>query len=686
MMIETIKKFKTENLYKASRELLEHLGIKTDEITSAPVATNTIFKEPIKQFNNVKDIYIIGSVGDSNFKLLQKKQYEGILVFAVELNTPNPTRKMLADISRAFNREYHFTPVIVIFKYGNKLSLSNTQRQPYKRPTKEGEKVGKVTILRDIEIENPHRGHIDILKQMKLPSNVDSYEAVYNYWQKVFDIEVLQDSFYQQLFEIFEKLIENLEYPENSFNKKAEFVVRLIGRTIFLKFLEKKGVIPQEKFKFKENYYHFVLEPLFFEVLNTPIEKRNSLLLTEIDKLIPFLNGGLFEPHKYDYYGEAFLNVLKVDDNYLEKLLTLLNSYYFTIDENTPLEQEVGLDPELLGMVFENLIGFINPETQESARKLTGSFYTPREIVEYMVSNSLLEHLLNYTNIEKEVLENLIFYSKVENIGFNEKLDILKSLNSIKILDPACGSGAFPMGILNKIVEILNLIDIDAKEWLKLQSKEFQNKHQNKDPDYIRKLSIIQNSIYGVDIQPIAIEIAKLRFFLSLLVDEDKNRIEPLPNLEFKFVCANTLLPLEKIEFPNGQADLFSDENLEAKYKTILKELKEIKKEYFFASLNKGEIKKRFNLKLQQLLKIVEKISIEEAINNKLHSYNPFEVSNSAKFFDNEYMFNLPFEGFDIVIGNPPYIRQEKIKELKTEINRINKKQTAPLYENKNII
>jgi len=194
-MIETIKKFKTENLYKASREVLENLGIKTDEITSTPVAIKGIFPQPIKQLENVKDIYIIGSVGDSNFKLLQKKRYEGILVFAVELNTPNPTRKMLADISRAFNREYHFTPVIVIFKYGNKLSLSNTQRQPYKRPTKEGEKVGKVTILRDIEIENPHRGHIDILKQMKLPSNVDSYEAVYNYWQKVFDIEVLQDSF-----------------------------------------------------------------------------------------------------------------------------------------------------------------------------------------------------------------------------------------------------------------------------------------------------------------------------------------------------------------------------------------------------------------------------------------------------------------------------------------------------------
>ncbi|HIC09858.1 MAG TPA: hypothetical protein EYO61_00675, partial [Campylobacterales bacterium] len=669
-IVEIIQSFKQKEFYEASIDLFQYLKVPLNIVSEDAIDVNGVFGE-YRELSIIDRAYIVGGVDDAIFQGkksdsdLKVQRYEGLLIFAIELNIENPTRTELANISRIFNRSFEYTPIVLLFKYGNRLSLSNTQRQPYTKNQKwrGGEKVGKVSILRDIDIDNPHRGHLDILESMKIPENVDSYESLYQYWQEVFDIELLQKRFYNELFEIFEELVNSLEYPKDSWQKKQDFIVRLIGRVLFLKFLEKKGVISSDKFKLREDYYHNTLEPLFFKILNKPIEERNSRLLEKGDKNIPFLNGGLFEPYEEDYYNSDSWNTLKVSDNSLGKLIKLLEKYYFTVDENTSLDNEIGLDPELLGMVFENLIGYINPETQESARKETGSFYTPREIVEFMVSNSILEYLKIETNIKEEKLQDLIFYHKNSQIEFEDKLDILRALNSVKILDPACGSGAFPMGILNKIVEILNLIDIDAKEWLNLQSRDFQKRHKGKAPDYIRKLSIIQNSIFGVDIQPIAVEIAKLRFFLSLLVDEDKDKIEPLPNMEFKIVCANTLLPLEKKE------SLAS-----GRYFELEKELKEIKKEYFF-STEKAKLRERF-IKIQNELK--KELNLD--FDNKIIDYDPFSPSSQAQFFDSNYMFQE--DSFNIIIGNPPYIRQEKIKPLKNEIARINKTKSAPIYRN----
>ena len=461
---------------------------------------------------------------------------------------------------------------------------------------------------------------------------------------EAFSVEKVVPEFYKQLFEIFEKMLNNITYPVNNFKQKQDFLVRLIGRLLFLKFLEKKGIIPKEKFQISKDYYHFTLEPLFFEILNTPIDKRKKEFQTDEYNKIPYLNGGLFEAHSDDFYAPAYLSTLKIEDNLLEELLNLLNSYNFTIDENTQNDVEVSLDPEFLGNVFENFIGFINPETKESARKETGSYYTPKEVVEYMVNESIFEYL-KQTNISQTKLKKLIF-EKIDKLEFEEKLEILKALHKLKIIDPAVGSGAFPMGILNKIVEILHIVDFNAFDWLNLQTKEFQNKNKSKDPNYIRKLSIIQNSIFGVDIQPIAIEIAKLRFFLSLLVDEDSQNIEPLPNLEFNFVCANTLIPL-------GNSSLASD-----KYYKLEKELRKLKKNYFYAhSDKKQQIKDKF-LKIQK--EMINELEVSDVVQNKLINYNPFDNLSVAEFFDMEYMFNIK-DGFDIAIGNPPYIDYRKI-------------------------
>ena len=684
-MKSIIRNFENRNFIEGLSDFFEKLNLPINIIETLPFDVEQIIQNKGFSFDDVENLYIFGMIDDKYFNknnlstILENQKYDGIIISGVELNS-YPNRKILADITRKINQNFENTPILVVFKYENFISIATTQRIKYKID-KAGEKIGKVSILRDISVKNPHRGHLDILEEMIKNKNITTFEELYKHWQEVFDIEILQESFYKELFVIFENLIKTLKYPEDNFSKKQNFIVRLIGRILFLKFLEKKGVIPKEKFKFSKDYYHFKLEPLFFEILNKPIDKRESLLLKDNDKSIPFLNGGLFEPYIEDFYNEIYLSSLVVSDTDLKELLELFEKYYFTIDENTSQDKEIGLDPELLGMVFENLIGYINPETQESARKQTGSFYTPREIVEYMVENSLFEHLKEINEIK---IKKLIFQKDSNEIEYKEKLQILDKLHNLKILDPAVGSGAFPMGILNKIVEILNLIDVDAIEWFKLQSKEFKNRHKDKDPNYIRKLAIIQNSIYGIDIQPIAIEIAKLRFFLSLLVDEDKNQIEPLPNMEFKLVCANTLLPLENIKFSkNKQDNLFSEEKLEQQYKDIIEDLKKLKEKYFFSTFeDKINIKKEFNLKFNQLISLIEKLDLEEALNNTIHSYQPFEVSNSAKFFDSKYMFSLDLESFDIIIGNPPYIRQEKIKELKLKIDKVNKKKSSPIYQN----
>jgi len=412
-----------------------------------------------------------------------------------------------------------------------------------------------------------------------------------------FSIEVVNKEFFTQIALLFTKLtggtriIGRETYVEKGSLKlpdtkdetiKKEFAVRLIGRLIFCWFLKKKtskakiqlvpeGVLSAEAIKNKNvvgGYYHGALEPLFFEVLNTPIKERKKNYKKTPWNLIPFLNGGLFNPHKDDFYKlettgySQNINTLKVPDPWLKKLLEIFETYNFTIDENTPVDVELSIEPEMLGRIFENLLAEINPETGETARKSTGSYYTPRPIVEYMVDESLKQYLLTKTDVSQDKITKLLSYSDYDGAKLTEqqKDTLIGALHSVKIIDPACGSGAFPMGILQKIFLMLQKVDPDSKVWLgkmlanipdPMYRKELKKK---KIPKYLHKLGIIKDCIFGVDIQPIAVEISKLRCFLSLIVDEKVNDeaenrgIEHLPNLEFKFVCANTLIGLPKTE------------------------------------------------------------------------------------------------------------------------------------------
>lgn len=501
--------------------------------------------------------------------------------------------------------------------------------------------------------------------------------------EKVFSVEAVTKEFYKGLIVEYNKLTSDyLIYPSGNDKDKKEFAIRLVGRLLFVRFLNKKQLVPDEVFNIKKDYYHEILEPLFFEQLNTPQRDSNGKNVRKsqfINDSIPFLNGGLFEPLHLDYYEfdgitSRYIGQLNIRDEFFVELYEHFDKFNFTIDENSLEDSDLSIDPEMLGRIFENLLAEINEDTKESARKSTGSYYTPREIVEYMVNSSIFEYLKTKTSADEAKLKTLIFNNQ-NGFEAKEKNSILGAIYELKILDPACGSGAFPMGLLNKIVLILDTIDIDGNLWFNLQSKEFKTKHKDRDKNYIRKLSIIHNSIYGVDIQPVAIEISKLRFFLSLMVDENpddsrENRgIEPLPNLEFKFVCANTLLPLHKEFDKDGLFMGHSEKDTKAttaatKYYELEKELIKLKNEYFEANGDrKVEIREGYKKIRELMFKEESSFNLESALFNKLTDYDPFNPVSVAGFFDMDFMFNIK-DGFDVVIGNPPYLGEKGHKDI----------------------
>jgi adenine-specific DNA-methyltransferase len=457
-----------------------------------------------------------------------------------------------------------------------------------------------------------------------------------------------------------------------------------------------------------------------------------------VNETVPFLNGGLFEcldvrgekekkeeriyidgfsdnlptEHKlivpdYLFFGlDEKVNLSSVVGIYNKKtkeaavkgLIRIFNSYKFTITENTPIEEDIALDPELLGKVFENLLASYNPETQTTARKQTGSFYTPREIVNYMVDESLIAYLKNAVpdwKKEEEELDRqfhqLLSFDPGNPFAGNDKLEreIIEALDNCSILDPACGSGAFPMGILQKMVHVLQKLDPDNTHWKELQrSKALQETEsafylvdkearkqkldeineafdeQINDPDYARKLFLIENCIYGVDIQPIAAQISKLRFFISLVVDQkvDKTKenfgIRPLPNLETKFVAANTLIGIEK---PDKRGHLFTNKEIGE----LEVELKKVRHRIFSAKTPKT--KRKLREEDQSLREKMGELLIADGWENKtarqLAAWDPYDQNASSPFFDPEWMFGMK-DGFDSIIGNPPYIGQSGNKVI----------------------
>jgi|26BtaG_2_1085354.scaffolds.fasta_scaffold00923_3 hypothetical protein len=663
-------------------------------------AISKFFQNRISSFKTDKDVFtdIVSENRPYSDPIkigyAELKNHEELLVFTCEYNkelTNRSAKKEQFEIAKKVLKDDFKDGAIFIFydalgnfrfsfirrNYGDKAAkYSNWKRYTYYvEPTKQN-KTFKTRI------ENCHFDSLDNI-------------------QEAFSVEPLNRQFYQQIAKAFYELISGkynlgsktiavekpmLVLPSTPYKGNEtihkEFAVRLIGRTIFCWFLKNKKssagipLIPEDWLssasvvKGKRDYYHSVLEKLFFLVLNKKMEDRYGYNLPDGADNIPFLNGGLFEAHIDDFFANNQSNyALKIPDEWFKSLFETLEQYNFTIDENSINDTEVSIDPEMLGTIFENLLAEIDPDTEKSARKATGSFYTPREIVDYMVEQAMVQYLKTKTTItDEEELVQLFqegqAVAKDPNFTETETLQLLEALSTVKILDPACGSGAFPMGALQKICLALEKLDPSAEWWKEQQvklipnaiaKKNLKEKLDKSTSDYARKLGVIQNSIYGVDIQPIAAEISKLRSFLSLVIDEniddeDYNRgIEPLPNLEFKFVTANTLVSLP--EEQGQQVSMF--DNFEQ-----LEQLAQLRADYLQCSGDKKENIKNQFLKVQKkaFTKEHNLFADQNSRSYKIISWNPFKNEPSS-WFDPQWMFGV--EKFDVVIGNPPYVDSE---------------------------
>ena len=681
---------------------------------------------------------------------------QSFLFMAVDLKGKHYPRGQYANFTRAINKRFP-APTVVLFKTADDLlTLAFVHRRAHKHYP-DRDVLGNVSLVREIDPTNPHRAHLDILQELSLekrlgwmnangkPHNFDGLLAA---WLDALDTEELNRQFYRDLFAWFSRATQEATFPtkEAKTLPPEEHIIRLITRLLFVWFIKEKGLIAEELFveakvehllhdydRAKgDSYYRAILQNLFFATLNTEINKRgfskasntthrdpsryryeneiaDSDSLLQLFARTPFINGGLFDcldsyeasnqgGYRIDCFSDnpnqrkdySIPNRLFFDDN---GLLPLFNRYKFTVEENTPTEQEVALDPELLGKVFENLLAAYNPETRSTARKQTGSYYTPRPVVDFMVDEALTAALAarcqpmdGDMEFWQARLRYLLDYADAFNDELfeeHERLGIVRAIAHLTVLDPAVGSGAFPMGVLHKLTLALRRLDQDNKRWEQVQKElagqralsafDTQDQQERKeeladisdtferyrDSDFGRKLYLIQNSIFGVDIQTIATQIAKLRFFISLAIeqepdpDADNYGIKPLPNLETRFVAANTLLALDKpLQMSLAQTDSVTQ---------LQQELNTNRERYFHATTR---AKKRAYMKTDRRLR--DKLAAElkqgglpAADAEKIAQWDPYDQNASADWFDSEYMFGVK-EGFDVVIGNPPYIQLQK--------------------------
>jgi type I restriction-modification system DNA methylase subunit len=521
--------------------------------------------------------------------------------------------------------------------------------------------------LRIVELNERLRAtQVEIFTAWTESSQASTPEILHAALWQTFQLQAVNEKFYVGIANAFTELVQHLDstVPEMSESDSKQFANRLIGRLLFCWFLKKRGILDIEQRYFdiqdleSTEYYHARLEPLFFLTLNTPVNERSEELtkflkesrnllgkatqqLISADLKTPYLNGGLFEAHENDHFVSS---VLSFPSGYFARLYEHFDSYNFTTDESSPEYEQVAIDPEMLGKVFESLLATQIDGTGDQARQAIGAFYTPRNIVTFMCTEAIrstLSSKLSYSPKAVAAIDALLDTPEAQwaSAGTNSKRDALKgqekeilaALETVRIYDPACGSGAFPMGMLQLLVKL--------HQRLTSQGDAYQ-----------AKMHYLEKSLFGTDIEPMAIEISKLRAWLSLIVDqEESGNVDALPNLDFHFICCNSLVRLKNEEFNTLN---FFDEPKD--------EMAAIKTKYFYSVSPKE--KKVLQSQYEAFLK--QHTDVESDRVQQLLSYHPFNSDTPADFFDKFEMFGMS-DGFDIVISNPPYVRYQRIKYKK---------------------
>jgi adenine-specific DNA-methyltransferase len=815
---EALRSFSNAPLRQAATEFLKRLGyassrtLPTDSVEDfcRQFDATGLLDHPSALKRDWKSIDLLFQLTDEDISVqddlfdageVQPSLLKSYLFFAVELTGDHYARGKLTALARQVNRLFPM-PVMVLMKHmadkKEVLSIAVINRRQNQRDASR-DVLGKVTIIRDISLSEPHRGHLDILASFSRENLVhpkkepiNSFDSLHAAWEQIFNVDLLNERFYKELSNWYFWALPQVEFPDDLEKdvekRRATGLIRLLTRLIFCWFLKEKGLIPEKLFhptdlakvlkgfdpesETSSTFYLAILQNLFFATLNQRMGKdsKGSAYrffatdegfqknretydvnnLYRYEKLfsvpeeealalfadIPFLNGGLFEcldrteegtnkkryldgfsrntkkrPHVPDRLFFDSGETADLSEAYGDKkrkaekvtgLISILNRYKFTIIENTPIDQEIALDPELLGKVFENLLASYNEETKTTARKQTGSFYTPRPIVEYMVDESLKAHLSRILAEKagmkeedaKAGLDLLFTYTEKEHpFSDKEVATLITAIDEVKILDPACGSGAFPMGVLHKLVYILGKLDPDNERWKQTQLAKLDSAPMreaveaafadNAD-DYGRKLSLIENCLYGVDIQPIAIQITKLRFFISLVCDQKTNRnkkdnhgIRPLPNLETKFVAANSL-----IGFPRIGEDSLIDPRLSV----IENDIESLYHSHFSIQRRdqKISVQKRIKSLRNEMANILAESLMSPEKGKRIANWDPFDPQLRADFFDPHWMFGISVaHGFDVTIGNPPYVRADEQGDANTTQRQavIASKQYETLWE-----
>ena len=473
--------------------------------------------------------------------------------------------------------------------------------------------------------------HIRTLCEYSLPALAfprDGFlndEAWLKAWQAAFDVEAVTDKFfadYQRVFAQVETAVEGI--PGNGTEERRLYTQRLFNRLMFLRFIEKKGWLTYdgnndylralfdatEASETDESFLNDRLYWAFFHGLGNPANVPQDLdAAIERRGEVPFLNGGLFEMQDYDTR-----NAVHIPNDKFAEILKLFERYNFTVTESTPLDIEVAVDPEMLGKVFEELV---------TGRHDTGSYYTPRPVVSFMCRESLKICLSNKTDETPETLKAFVDDGDAEAIRDAEK--VLKVLQTLRICDPACGSGAYLLGMMGELLRL----------------REALFKSSNVDPKtiYQRKLDIIQQNLYGVDKDEFAGNIAMLRLWLSLAVDYEGDTPEPLPNLDYKVAAGDSLTGPAPEQI--GLAD------------HLIKQIQEHQAEYLVTHNDP------------------EKQRLREAIAELKENLQGWQANADVFVWQVEFAEVFQEGGFDIVIGNPPYVRQELIRPIRSVLERL---------------